>query len=127
MRVMTFSVAAMVLVAAGLAIFWPGQSAGPGVAAVVAQDPDEAKPAGKASDPAGPDKKQQKQPLEWKLNRLIDVEFIESPLRDVLEFVGGSSDIQFYVKRKQLDDAGVSDDTPVTKQLKQVRVRTLLD
>src|SRR5687768_9214035 len=127
MRVMTFSVAAMVLVAAGLAIFWPGRSAGPGVSAVVAQDPDEAKPAGKAADSAGSDKKQQRQPLEWKLNRLIDVEFIESPLRDVLEYVAGSSDIQFYVKRKQLEEAEVSEDSPITKQLKQVRVRTLLD
>ena len=127
MRVTTFSAAAMVLVAAGLAIFWPGQSAGPGVAAVVAQDPDEAKRAGKAADSAGPEKKQQEQPLEGKLDKKMDAEFIETTFRDVLEFVENSSGIQFYVKRKHLDEAGVSEDTPITKQLKQVRVRTLLD
>ena len=39
MRLTTFSVAATVLLAAGLAIVWPGRNAGPGVAAIVAQDP----------------------------------------------------------------------------------------
>src|SRR6476619_2314747 len=34
MRMTTFSVAAMVLLAASLAIFWPGQNAAPGVGAV---------------------------------------------------------------------------------------------
>ena len=37
MRVTTFSVAAIVLLAAGLATFWPGRNAGPGPAAAVAQ------------------------------------------------------------------------------------------
>ena len=37
MRAMTFSVAAMLLVAAGLAVFWPGRNAGPGAATVVEQ------------------------------------------------------------------------------------------
>src|SRR5215470_2541092 len=46
MRMMTFSVAAMLLLAASLAIFWPGRNAAPGVAAVIAQAP-------KAADPFG--------------------------------------------------------------------------
>src|SRR5947207_5770846 len=37
-RLTTFSVAATLLLAAGIAIFWPGRNAAPGVANVVAQD-----------------------------------------------------------------------------------------
>ena len=37
MRVTTISVAAMVLIAAGIVTFWPGRNAGPGPAAAVAQ------------------------------------------------------------------------------------------
>src|SRR6476620_4508 len=39
MRMTTFSAAAMGLVAAGLAIFWPGRRAAPGIAVAVAQLP----------------------------------------------------------------------------------------
>src|SRR5262245_1806993 len=39
MRAISFSAAAMVLIAAGLVLFWPGRHAGPGIAAVVAQAP----------------------------------------------------------------------------------------
>jgi hypothetical protein len=45
MRAMTFSVAAVLLMAAGLAIFWPGRNAGPGAARAVAQAPAEKQPA----------------------------------------------------------------------------------
>src|SRR5437762_8314971 len=38
MRLTTFSVAATLLIAAGIAIFWPGRNAAPGVAAAVAQN-----------------------------------------------------------------------------------------
>src|SRR6267142_4064683 len=39
MRLTTFSVAATVLIAAGIAIFWPGRNAAPGVANAIAQGP----------------------------------------------------------------------------------------
>lgn len=133
MRVTTFSVAAMVLLAAGIAIFWPGRNAGPGVAALVAQDPEpEKKPA--EADPFDGEEKPAKapeaqpQPLEVKLNKLIDVEFVQISLKDALDFMEGLSDIQFYVERKKLEEAGLSEeDATVTKELKQVRVATLLD
>src|SRR5437763_16921227 len=38
-RLTTFSVAATLLLAAGIAIFWPGRNAAPGVASAVAQNP----------------------------------------------------------------------------------------
>ena len=39
MRMTTFSVAATLLLAAGIAIFWPGRNAAPGIAVAVAQAP----------------------------------------------------------------------------------------
>src|SRR5262245_37984981 len=50
MRAISFSVAAIVLMAAGLAIFWPGRHAGPAAAIVAAQAPQEEQP--KAQTPA---------------------------------------------------------------------------
>jgi hypothetical protein len=129
MRVTTFSAAAMVLVAAGLAIFWPGRNDGPGVAAVVAQDPDEPKPAqDRSKSPEQPGAApQQPRPMEWLLDQRMDADFEETPLNDVLKFIDDSTGMQFYVKRKQLDEAGVTPDTPITKHLRQVKVSTLLD
>src|SRR5206468_8488592 len=40
MRVTTFSIAVTLLVAAGIAIFWPGRNAAPGLAVAIAQAPD---------------------------------------------------------------------------------------
>jgi hypothetical protein len=125
MRMTTFSAAAIVLVAAGLAIFWPGRNAGPGVAAVVAQDPDVAEPAAKPA--ASATDKRQGRPLQSMLEQRIEAEFEELPLADTLKFIEDSTGIQFYVKRKMLEEAGLSMDVPVTQHLRQVRVSTLLD
>ena len=125
MRMTTFSAAAIVLVAAGLAIFWPGRNAGPGVAAVVAQDPDEAKPPTNPAASAADNK--QRRPLQAMLEQRIDAEFEELPLAETLQFIEDSTGIQFYVKRKMLEEAGLSMDVPVTQHLRQVRVSTLLD
>jgi len=51
---MTFSVAAIVLFALGLIVFWPGRNAAPGVAAVVAQAPDAAQQPAPAVDKEPP-------------------------------------------------------------------------
>ena len=52
MRAISFSAAAMLLMAAGLAIFWPGRNAGPGTATVAAQAPQEAGASQPAAEPA---------------------------------------------------------------------------
>ena len=122
MRMVSFSAAAIVLVAVGLLAFWPGHNAGPGVAAVVAQAPaGDAKPAVPATD-AGKDPS-----VTDKLNQRVDAEFLETPLTDVLDFLAIQSDVQFYVSRKRLEEAGVAPDSLVTKTLKRVRLSTLLE
>ncbi len=67
--------------------------------------------------------------IEEKLAMRIDADFPDIPLRDVLEFLKESADIQIYVNRKAINEAageGVLD-TPITINLKQVRVDMVLD
>jgi len=155
MRVTTFSVAAILLVAAALAIVWPARNAGPGVAAVLAQEPP-AKPRaaavpdpfgapagdpfgappgapaaapGAAVDPfaAGPPANRPAKTLTDKLNQKRDYQFIETPLKDAFQILGDTTGIQFVVNVKRLEEVGVNIDTPVTKNLTQVRLSTFLD
>jgi hypothetical protein len=122
MRLTTFSVAATLLVAASLALLWPGRNAAPGAASVAAQDAKE--------DSKKPDNQQRQSPeptLEERLNQRIDFKVVEIPLHQVFEDLGDQTGIQFVLKLKKLEEASVSRDTPVTKSLKRVRVSTLLE
>jgi hypothetical protein len=142
MRVTTFSVAATVLIAAGIAIFWPGRNAGPGVAALVAQNPQVdpfRAPAAAAQNPAvdpfaagpaaaakEPEKAKQKT-LEEKLNQRFTIEFVETPLSEAIQYLRDQTGVQFVVKTKKLEESGVSADKALTMNLQQVRLATLLD
>src|SRR5262245_48679294 len=65
MRLMTASVAAIVLIAAGIFTFWPGGNAGPGAATLIAQIP----PATQATATDA----QARRTLEQKLDQPVDV------------------------------------------------------
>jgi hypothetical protein len=65
--------------------------------------------------------------LQEKLNQRIDLQVVEAPLKDVFELLRENSGIQFILLTKKLEEASVSPDTPVTKNLKQVRLSTLLE
>ena len=125
MRVTTFSAAAIVLFAVGLAIFWPGRNAGPGMAAVVAQDPADTKP--KLDPDPMSAANRESTTLESKLNQRIDAEFEETPLKDVVQSLADKTGIQFYIKAKLLEEAGVNVDTSITKNFRQIRLSTFLD
>jgi HAAS domain-containing protein len=123
MRAMTFSVAATVLLAAGLAIFWPGRNAAPGVAAAVAQAEAGAPLAGGGPADAVPGEPS----LQEKLNKRVDLEVVEMPLKDVIAYLQENSQIQFVIQKKKLEEAALTPDHPVTVNLKRVRLSTLLD
>jgi len=127
MRVTTFSVAATVLIAAGVFTFWPGRNAGPGVAAVVAQNAPQA--AQKEGQPhaLATELPVEQQRLYHELNKKIDISFVETPLKDVLEYLHDLTQISIHVRTKILSDAGVPVDAAVTLQFKQIRLRTALD
>jgi hypothetical protein len=147
MRMTTFSIAATILVAAGIATFWPGRNAGPGIAAVVAQAPD-ADPFGapKASNVTGEDPfaappaaEKPEAPvranvplsaakrIERELDKTCDVDFVESPLKDVVAYLQDMRGIPIVLKTKKLEEASVSPDTPITKQLHGISLRSVLN
>lgn len=131
MRVTTFSVAATVLLATGIAIFWPGRNAAPGVAAVVAQAPAK-DPFGKQEPAAGaPQVEAPKAPdsqgLQERLNQRIDVDFVDLPLREVVHALRAKTDSKFYLDVKALETTGITPDSPVTFSMSQIRLSTLLD
>jgi hypothetical protein len=138
MRLTTASVAAVVLIAAGIVTFWPGHNAGPGAAALVAQAPTKPEPEkknpDKQADPFAGEGGQRVIPpgdlgitLAHRLNQRTDAEFIETPLNDAIRFIGSKSDLQIIIKHKRLEEAGINADVPITLQLKNVRLSTLLD
>jgi hypothetical protein len=138
MRVTTFSMAAMILVAASLAIFWPGRNAAPGLAAVVAQAPK----AAEVRDPFGPPeaaapKQAAPQPaserpsaarrIESELDKTTEIDMVEMPLKDVMTFLQERHQIPIVLNAKRLEEASVSIDTPITKTLKGIRLASALN
>ena len=120
MKVSAFSVvglAAAVLLAIAL---WPESQRLPATATAVAQQP-KAKGKTKGKSP-------EYQPtLEEKLAKRVDADFVDTTLKDVFSFLGDSAGVQFYVNSRALTDENLSTDTPITMNLKQVRVDTVLD
>ena len=55
------------------------------------------------------------------------MEFVETPLKDALQFLQDQTQVPFYIKGKKLEDAGVTLDQAITCNLKQVRLSTFLD
>ena len=64
--------------------------------------------------------------LEKKLNQPANIEFVETPLRDVVIFLQEQHEIPFILKAKKLEEASISPDTPITMNLKGVRLSTAL-
>jgi len=123
MRAISFSAAAMVLIAAGLAIFWPGRHAGPGAATVEAQAPK----AAAAANPPGESEPEGKPRIGDVLNQSMDFVFEEKPLKDVAQFLMDKMDITILLNVKALNDAGVNIDAPVTFRARNLRLSTGLD
>jgi hypothetical protein len=65
--------------------------------------------------------------IDEKLDRRIDADFVETPLKDAIQSLQKLTDIQFYLRAKRLEEASVSPDTPVTISLKNLPARTVLE
>ena len=110
------------LFAAGLAIFWPGRNAGPGVAIVSAQVANT--PGDKVADirtEAGNPN------VAQAFNRRMDINYTETALKDVAAHLTKETGITFHLKAKKLDEASLSPDTPITCQLTNIRLSTFLE
>jgi ferric-dicitrate binding protein FerR (iron transport regulator)/tetratricopeptide (TPR) repeat protein len=54
------------------------------------------------------------------------LEFVEAPLQDVIDYLKDLHGIEIQVDKKALDDVGIANDTPITKQLKGISLRSAL-
>src|SRR5262245_6608596 len=132
-RVMTFSVAATLLIAASLVIFWPGRNAAPGRATAHAQfgaaapglagtqiEPPKDQAAARKSLQSAADR------IESELSKEASVDFVEQPLKDVMLMLAENHNIPIVLSQKKLEEASVSPDTPITKTLRGIQLRSVL-
>lgn len=54
------------------------------------------------------------------------LEFIETPLQDVIDFFKDFHQIEIQIDQRALDDVGIGTDTPITRNLKGISLRTAL-
>jgi hypothetical protein len=65
--------------------------------------------------------------IEEALSQPTQLEFIETPLSDVIEFLKDKHHIEIQLDNKALGDVGVGSDTPVTRNLRAVSLRSALN
>jgi hypothetical protein len=123
MRVTTFSIAATLLIAAGIFTFWPGRNAGPGAAAAVAQAPAE----GTKGESPQPSLTGRNSAVSDVLNRRMDLKFDQVPLTDVMAQLTEQTGVTFYLSAKKLDEAGISPDAPLSSNFRNIRLSTGLE
>jgi hypothetical protein len=67
---------------------------------------------------------------EWKILRTLasptQLEFIETPLQDVIDFLKDQHQIEIQIDTKALNDVGIDPTTPITKNLKGISLRSAL-
>lgn len=130
-KVTSFSTAVLVLLTLGLMAIWPEQRPGPAPARAIAQAPKagsgDPNVPGSGSGGSQPAAATGEGALAEKLTRRITAEFVETPLPDVLQFLSDNSDVQIFINRKALESEGVELTTPITINLKNVRLDMLLD
>jgi len=125
MRLTTASIAATLLIAAGIFTFWPGNNAGPGAAKLVAQVSEQTKQA----DPTTGEKPaaQKRAAVRDILDRRLPIDFSESSLSAVMQQLSEQNGITVFIDARRLEDVGVNIDTPVTMSFGEIRLRTFLD
>jgi hypothetical protein len=131
-KLTSFSTAALVLLALGVIAIWPEHRPGPAPARAVAQNQGGQKDKG-GSPPGLPGGAPAaaaiggENTLSEKLSQRLTAEFIDTPLKDVLQFLSEQSNVQIFLNRKMIENEGLSLDDPVTINLKNVRLDMLLD
>lgn len=61
------------------------------------------------------------------LEQNTDISFVETPLKDAIDFMANQHSIPIVLNAKKLEAAGVNIDTPVTKRLKGITLRSALN
>jgi hypothetical protein len=129
--IMRCTVASVTAIAAAVVVamaVWPENHAGRVVAKAEAQN--EEKRA--SSPPKAPEKEKTIEELtaqtEKSLNELTNLEFVDTPLNEVITYIGDKHKLQFFIQKQSLDELAVDITTiPVKFALHDVRVKTVLD
>ena len=64
--------------------------------------------------------------INEQLNAPTQMEFIDTPLSDVIEYLKDLHGIEIQLDKKKLEELGVASDTPITRSLKGVTFRSAL-
>jgi hypothetical protein len=132
MRYSIYSVAVITATFVLAAFYWPAQRQEPSVQ-VIAQAPPQKSDASSASaliEEVARHKDDFRQQVEEKLaRRNVRFNFEETPLQDVLDFLGDSLDLDFVLDQRYLQDSGIDPAAPVTLKLRNqsASVRTILE
>lgn len=124
-RFTTFSVSSITIALVLLFAMWPEHARVPLTRSTVAQaeTPDKAEAAAADADEvAEADRK-----VIAALGETADIEFIETPFTEVLEFLMSKYKLDIDVDRGSLEAGGVALDVPVTMQMKNARLRSTLN
>jgi hypothetical protein len=120
MKVSAFSVAGLAAAVLLAIALWPESQRLPATPQAIAQQP--AMKGAKGKTRAAP------QPtLQEKLAARIEVDFLETPLRDVCDFLSEKNKIQIYINRRALTEESLDLDAPITMSLSDVKVETVLE
>lgn len=67
------------------------------------------------------------QKIEQALAAPTQLEFIETPLQDVVDYLKDFHGIEIQIDEKALEDSGIGKDSPITKNLKGISLRSALE
>jgi hypothetical protein len=139
-KMTSYTTAALVLLALGLMAIWPEHRPGPAPQRAVAQNPVQPIDLEAKDKPAIPPFPEAKSAtkvtrsvvggdnaLEERLSRRLTVDFVDTPLSDVLGFLAETSEVQMFVNRRAFADEGLELDEQITISLRDVRLDLLLD
>jgi len=65
--------------------------------------------------------------IEAALEQKIPLEFVETPLKDLIEYIRDATKIEIWLDEQSLKDAAVDPETPVTCLLRSCRLASALD
>ena len=126
MRFTIGSIAATILLTAVAVSIWPNQPGELAENAAQAQQVEQpAPPTTEAPPPPSAEQRADEQSAnadtEAKLEELVPVEFVETPLQDVLDFLKDMVRVPVYIDRRALNDVGIDpSDAPITINLKKI-------
>jgi uncharacterized membrane protein YgcG len=122
MRLTVGSIAASVIAAAVVISFWPG---GPVQSSLAVAQAEQAEKDKQTPAPI-PEKLDANAQTRLKLEKFIDVDFVDMPLIQVIDRLSEITDVQFQLDIRLLSDVGITSDTPITREFKHYPAEMVL-